>query len=111
MNNEPGDFRQLSDFAPLIVGPIMAFALSILRALYDTKEPRFLRVLLEALMCSGITITAIAAIFLFFPGLEGDISKAVIVAGGTGAFIGFLGVYQIRRLILKFLDIKITGKS
>lgn len=97
--------------APIAAGTGLAFIVAVLRALYDTKEPRFVRVLLEACMCSGITVSAIAALFVAFPSLATDIVKAVLVGGGVGAFAGFLGVYQIRRLILKFLNIQISGKS
>lgn len=94
--------------APIAAGTGLAFIVAVLRALYDTKEPRFLRVVLEACMCSGITVSAIALIFALFPSLTTDIVKAVLVGGGSGAFVGFLGVYQIRRLILKFLNIQIS---
>lgn len=104
-------FSRLPDLiAPVVAGTGVAFVVGVLRALYDSKEPRFLRVLLEACMCSGITVAAIAAIFIAFPSLANDIVKAVLVGGGSGAFVGFLGVYHIRRLILKFLNIKISGK-
>lgn len=104
-------FSRLPDLiAPLIAGTGMAFILAVLRTLYDSKEPRFLRVMLEACICSGLTVAAIAGLFLTFPSLADDIVKAVLVGGGSGAFVGFLGVYQIRRLILKFLNIQISGK-
>lgn len=110
--DDSGQWARLPELIPPVVaGTGMAFILSFLRALYDSKEPRFVRVCLEACMCSGLTVAAIALIFLLFPSLANDIVKAVLVGGGSGAFVGFLGVYQIRRLILKFIDIKITGKS
>ena len=110
--DDSGQWARVTELIPpVIAGTGMAFILSFLRALYDSKEPRFLRVLLEACMCSGLTVAAIAVLFLIFPSLSSDIVKAVLVGGGSGAFVGFLGVYQIRRLILKYFDIKITGKS
>lgn len=108
---DSGEWSKLPELAPVVAGTVMAFLLAVLRTLYDSKEPRFLRVLLEACMCSGLTVAAIACIFYINPDLAKDITRAVIIAGGSGAFVGFLGVYQIRRLILKFLNIKITGKS
>lgn len=106
--DDSGQWQRIPELiAPVVAGTGMAFFLSVLRALYDSKEPRFLRVLLEACMCSGLTVAAIAILFLTFPSLGSDIVKAVLVGGGSGAFVGFLGVYHIRRLILKFLEIKI----
>ena len=106
-----GDWSKLPDLIPPVVaGTGMAFLLSCLRALYDSREPRFLRVFLEACMCSGLTVAAIAILFIAFPSLADDIVKAVLVGGGSGAFVGFLGVYQIRRAILKFLEIKLDDK-
>lgn len=108
--HDSGEWQRIPELvAPVVAGTGMAFILSILRTLYDSKEPRFLRVLLEACMCSGLTVAAIAGLFLAFPSLGSDIVKAVLVGGGSGAFVGFLGVYQIRRLILKFLDIKLKS--
>ena len=108
--DDSGQWQKLPDLiAPVIAGTGMAFILSILRTLYDSKEPRFLRVLLEACMCSGLTVAAIAGLFLTFPSLADDIVKAVLVGGGSGAFVGFLGVYQIRRIILKILDTKLKS--
>lgn len=109
--DDSGQWDKLPELAPIAVGTGMAFLIAVLRALYESREPRFMRVLLEAFMCSGITVSAIAALFLAFPSLGQDIVKAVIVGGGCGAFAGFLGVYQIRRLILKFLNVKISEKQ
>ena len=97
--------------APIAAGTGLAFVVSVLRALYDSKEPRIARVFLEACVCSGITVSAIAVLFALFPSITHDVVKAVLFGGGMGAFAGFLGVYQIRRLILKFLNIQISGKS
>lgn len=106
--HESGEWQRIPELvAPVIAGTGMAFILSILRGLYDSKEPRFLRVFLEACMCSGLTVAAIAALFLAFPSLGNDIVNAVLVGGGSGAFVGFLGVYQIRRIILKLIDNKV----
>lgn len=106
------DWSKLPDLIPpMIAGTGMAFILSFLRGLYDSKEPRFLRVLIEACMCSGLTVAAIAGLFLAFPSLASDIVKAVLVGGGSGAFVGFLGVYHIRRYILKILDSKLNERD
>lgn len=110
--DDSGQWARLPELVgPVVAGTGLAFVISIIRALYDSKEPRFIRVFLEACMCAGLTVAAIAIEFLVFPALASDIVKAVLVGGGSGAFVGFLGVYQIRRLILKFLNIHISGKS
>lgn len=100
-------WSKLPELATVVAGTAMAFAIAMLRGLYDSKEPRFLRVLLEAVICSGITVTAIALMFVMFPSLSNNVDLAVTVGGGCGAFVGFLGVYQIRRIILKVLNQKL----
>lgn len=105
MDDSP--LSKLPELATVVAGTAMAFSIAMLRGLYDSKEPRFLRVLLEAIICSGITVTAIAVMFMVFPSLSNNVGLAVTVGGGCGAFVGFLGVYQIRRIILKILNQKL----
>lgn len=105
MDDSP--WARLPELATVVAGTAMAFAIAMLRGLYDSKEPRFLRVLLEAVICSGITVSAIAIMFMVFPSLSNNVDLAVTVGGGCGAFVGFLGVYHIRRLILKFINSKV----
>ncbi len=106
MDEEPT--KTISDLTTLTMTSTtaVAFIVAILRGLYDRKEPSFIRVLLEASVCSGISISAIALLFVAFPQLTRSIEIAVIAGGGCGAFIGFLGVHQLRQLLIKFLQRK-----
>lgn len=91
----------------VIAGTFVAFAIAFLRRFYDDTTPKIARVLLEAAICSGISVSAIALIFFTFSELSSNLDLSVIMGGGVGAFVGFIGVHQIRRLILKFINSKI----
>ena len=79
----------------------MAIIISALRVLYDAKETRKLRILLESLICGGLSLSASSVIeWMNWP------SSLSVAAGGT---IGFIGVTAIRELILKFLGKKVDA--
>jgi lambda family phage holin len=83
---------------PLWQGAIMAATISMLRVLYEGKEANKWRVLLEALMCGGLSLSASSVIeWMAWP------SSLSVGAGGA---IGFIGVTAIRELIIKFLGRK-----
>lgn len=113
MNDEKELLGRLPDAFVILVGPMMAFVLSVLRALYDSKEPRRIRIVIEALICSGLTVgvMAVVLIVLAYMSLPLPPQYMAFFAAGIGAFTGFIGAFEIRRLILKFLKIQITGKS
>ena len=72
----------LSD--PLWQGAIMAILISGLRVLYDAKETSKRRIILEALICGGLSLSASSVIeWMEWP------SNLSVAAGGA---IGFLGV-------------------
>jgi lambda family phage holin len=83
---------------PLWQGAIMAATVSLLRVLYEGKEANKWRVLLEALICGALSLSASSVIeWMVWP------SSLSVAAGGT---IGFIGVTAIRELIIKFLGRK-----
>jgi lambda family phage holin len=83
---------------PLWQGAIMAATISMLRVLYEGKEANKWRVLLEALMCGGLSLSASSVIeWMAWP------SSLSVGAGGA---IGFIGVTAIRELIIRFLGRK-----
>lgn len=83
---------------PLWQGAIMAATVSLLRVLYEGKEANKWRVLLEALICGALSLSASSVIeWMAWP------SSLSVAAGGT---IGFIGVTAIRELIIKFLGRK-----
>lgn len=96
----PDLWSMLANVPPFVQGAILAFAIAVLRALYDSKEPRFMRVLLEGLICGGMTLACWG--LNQWLGLPPSIG---VFCGGT---IGFLGVFQIRKSLLKFIGLQIT---
>lgn len=73
-----------------------AFILSYLRILYDDKEPRWDRRLLEA---------ALGAVLVFLVGVGSE--KFGLTGGysyGLAGFVGVLGVEQVRQLARRWAD-------
>lgn len=86
---------------PAWQGAIMAVTISVLRVLYDAKETSKLRVLLEALICGGLSLSASSIIeWMAWP------SSLSVGAGGT---IGFIGVAAIRELIIRLIGRKVDS--
>ncbi|WP_286917614.1 MULTISPECIES: phage holin, lambda family [Pseudomonas] len=83
---------------PLWQGAIMATVISGLRVLYEAKETSKRRILLESLICGGLSLSASSVIeWMEWP------SSLSVAAGGA---IGFVGVTVIREMIVKFLGRK-----
>lgn len=78
--------------ATVIHAGLMAFALSYMRAMYDEREKRYQRRLLEAMICACLATSSWGLIKL----LEWPDVMAVAVGG----FIGYLGVDKLREIIL-----------
>ena len=79
----------------------MAGTISALRVLYEGKEANKWRVLLEALMCGGLSLSASSVIeWMAWP------SSLSVGAGGA---IGFIGVTAFRELVIKFLGRKVDS--
>jgi lambda family phage holin len=86
---------------PLLQGAIMAIIISLLRVLYDAKETSKRRILFEALICGGLSLSASSVIaWMEWP------SNLSVAAGG---FIGFLGVTAIRELVTRFIGRKVDS--
>ncbi|MBO2926667.1 phage holin, lambda family [Metapseudomonas otitidis] len=90
---------QVKDLSPAWQGFVMAFVIAVLRAIYDGKEKRWQRILLEALICGGLTLAASTAIAWF------NLPESLAIA--FGGALGFLGVMQARKLALRFLNIRV----
>ncbi|WP_263139414.1 phage holin, lambda family [Pseudomonas sp. RIT-PI-AD] len=75
-------------------GAIMASVVAVLRVLYDGKERRWTRILLEALICGALSRSASSLIeYMSWP---------ASVAVAMGGAIGFLGVSSIRDLLSRW---------
>jgi lambda family phage holin len=81
-------------------GAAMASAIAVLRVLYDGKEARWTRIILESLICGGLSMSATSVIR--WGGLPDDMAVAV------GGAIGFIGVTALRDLLMRVLIRKVA---
>ena len=82
-------------------GAIMATIISVLRVLYEGKETSKVRILLEALICGALSLSANSLIeWMDWP------PKLAIAAGGA---IGFLGVTAIRGIAMRVIGRKVDS--
>lgn len=81
---------------------VLAFALSYVRILYDAKEPRPVRQIIEALL--GAIIVLVVGVACKEFGLSSGWS---FFAAG---FVGILGVEQVRQLGRKWAERKADGQ-
>ncbi len=86
----------LNNIPSELAGVMMAMFLSILRIIYDDKEARPVRVVIEAMICGALSLTAISAITAM--GLNEN--WAVFIGGS----IGYLGPTTVRGFALKALE-------
>ena len=122
MNDDQGftvQFAQwLQSIPPYLMGPVMAFIVAIVRAMYDRKESDKLRAFLDAVLCGFLTVTAMAALIFLVPEkyLIVDPTNPVsqmyrdalmYACAGIGGAIGFIGAEKIRELALRFLRNKV----
>jgi lambda family phage holin len=91
------NIKQFFDSMPPGVSSVLlAMFIAVTRVVYDGKETKPVRVILEAILCGLLTFIANAIITA--TGINPDWSVA---AGGT---IGFLGSMTVRGLALKLLE-------
>lgn len=86
---------------PEVAGVIMAMFIATLRVIYDREDTAPIRILLEALICGSLSLTASFGL----TALELNANWAIF-AGGV---IGYMGSASVRVLALKFLNRK-AGK-
>jgi lambda family phage holin len=98
MTNET-DPTILSSVPPHYVGAVLSMFVAFVRVIYDKKETRPIRILMEAVLCGALSVTASYAINA--AGL--DMNWAVF-AGGV---IGYLGSEGVRSFAVRFIDARI----
>lgn len=76
-------------------GIMMAITMSVLRLIYDRKETNWIRITLESIICSGLTLAAGTGLSAL-----GYSQEWYLVCGG---FIGFMGSQSIRALANRFV--------
>lgn len=85
----------INKLPPGIAGVFLAMFVAVLRVLYDKKETRPMRILLESAVCGGLSLTATYGILAM--GLD---SNWAIFTGGV---IGYLGAETVRGFALTFI--------
>lgn len=85
---------------PEIMAPFLSFVLSFLRTIYQDQEPRWMRRLLESVICGMITLSSSFAIDAM--GLSSEWKFAI------GGAIGFMGTDYIRTIAQSFINRKIN---
>ena len=118
IDGSDGQWSKLQELAPVIVStPIMAFLSAVLRAKWEDKEHSKTRIAIEGMLCSFIStfvmaviIITVLALNISFPVPEKyQLAVLLVIACGTGSFVGFLGAVQFRILIRKFLHRQISN--
>lgn len=83
-------FRWISEtHVAAVMSALLSALVGCLRVIYDGKERRWLRVLLEGLLCGLMTFSVVTAATAY------GISERY--GAGIGGFIGFIGTDHIRR--------------
>jgi len=78
---------------------LMSMVIAILRVVYDKEDAKPIRILLESLICGGLSLTASSAIIA----MQLDMHWAIF----TGGVIGYLGSATIKSLAVKLLKNKV----
>lgn len=96
-SKDPGVLSQILELmSPEARAAIMALVISVLRIVYDRKESRWQRILLESLLC-GALAWGISSGLSFF-NLDSGLSVF------TGAVIGFFGVEFVRARAQRYIQ-------
>lgn len=99
MNKDPNLWQWLYETlcqSTTLQGALMAMVIAILRVIYDEKNTKPWRIMLEALICGALSL-CVTSIIEYFQLPE----NASITIGGA---IGFIGVTSLRNFILKSLN-------
>ena len=90
-----------SDYFSMLIGVTMSVCIAVLRVVYDKKETKPTRIVLEGLICGGLTLTAFYAIRALGWNLDW-----AIVAGGL---IGHCGSVWVKMQAQKLIARRIEG--
>lgn len=100
MPDNPNTWIQsLNNLPAEAAGVLMAMFIATLRVIYDKEETKPIRILLEALLCGTLSLTASSAIIA----MDLDVNWAVFVGG----VIGYFGSATVRALAVKFINSKV----
>ena len=103
MPDNPNNWiAEMNRLPPEFGGVLMAIVISILRVIYDRKETKPLRILLEAGICGALSLSVTYGIYAL--GLN---ANWAVFAGGA---VGYIGSQTIRELTVRLLNSKIDDK-
>lgn len=103
MPDNPNNWTTMfSQLPPMLTGVLMAMILAPLRLIYDNKETKVTRIVLESLICGALTLTVGGAVIA----LELNMYWALF-AGGV---IGNMGSTTVRNLALRLIKREIGDK-
>ena len=97
MPDNPNNWNYI--FPPWMGGMLMAISMSVLRIIYDKEETNFMRIVLESLICGGLTLSTGSALVAMGYGPEWYLF--------CGGMIGFMGSQFIRALAKKVIKKKV----
>lgn len=101
MPDNPNNWVNTANTLPPVWGAVvLAMAMSVLRVIYDEKETKPIRIIIESLMCGALTLTAGYGVMA----MELSLYWAIF----AGGMVGFFGVEVVRMLILKLLKKKVA---
>lgn len=86
----------IREVPPEVLGILLSMFLSVLRVIYDKEETRPIRIILEALICGGLSM----AVSFGVMALEMNINWAIFLGGA----IGYFGSATVRQLALRTLN-------
>lgn len=102
LDKDPNSVQAILDFlGPEVRAGIMAAIIALLRIMYDNKEKKWRRRILETLLCGALAYTLSSGLSYF--NLPPDMS---IFVGGC---MGFLGVDFVREKAQLFVNRKLDG--
>ena len=90
--------NHLPNLPPEVGGILFAIVVAILRVIYGKEETKLSRILLESLICGGLTLTVTSAIAAM-----GYDDQWMFFAGGS---IGFMGSQFVRAIAMKVINKK-----
>lgn len=104
MSDDPNEWVSLlNKMPPELAGALMAMFIAVLRIIYDGKETRPMRIILESCICGALSLTASFGITAM--GL--NMNWAIFVGG----VIGYLGAESVRVLALSIIKHRFGKKD
>lgn len=92
------DQEWLKSITDFLLAVTLSVFVAIIRVMVDGKEKRMVRVLLEGLLCGGITCAVVSLASWY--GIDSKLFSFI------GGFVGLVGSAYIRQLARKLLDKK-----